>query len=104
MVRIDERRNSMATLDTPVRTHVILPAELLAKIDARAGKRGRSAYIARVVGEALDREERLRIFEDMPTFEDPNPDWATPEAADAWVRKIREESDARVDELWADHS
>lgn len=94
----------MATTDTPVRTHVILPAELLAKIDERAGKRGRSAYIARVVGEALDREERLRIFEDMPTFEDPNPDWATPEAADTWVRKIREESDARVDELWADHS
>ena len=46
-----------------VRTHITLPAELLARIDALVGERGRSKYIV----EAL--ETRVRIDRQLAAFE-----------------------------------
>jgi len=59
-----------------------------------------------VLGDALDREERPRLFEEMAgsLADVQTPGRETPEAVLAWIRDIRRESDPRIDEAWADRS
>ena len=77
--------------NTTVRTHVVLPAELIERVDRRVGPRKRSQFIAEAVEAKLDRERRLEAFrrfagslKDVDT-----PGWNTPEETDAWVRALR---------------
>ena len=86
------------------RIHETIPPQLLAEIDARVDPRGRSTFIVQALKEKLARDERLKLFDEMTgALEDVDtPGWETPESASAWVRALREESDARVDELWAE--
>ena len=74
------------------RAHVVLPDELLADVDALVGPRGRSAFLAEVIREAVNRRRLLTFLgskepvlkdEDYPEFQD---------GADAWVRQMRDES------------
>jgi metal-responsive CopG/Arc/MetJ family transcriptional regulator len=46
-----------------VRTNITLPAELLAQIDEVAGPRGRSGYIAEIVGRQARRDRARLVFE-----------------------------------------
>ena len=72
------------------RAHVFLPDDLLADVDALVGSRGRSAFLAEVIREAVNRR-RLQEFlsspepvlkdEDYPEFRG---------GAEAWVRKMRD--------------
>lgn len=78
------------------RAHVFLPDDLLADVDALVGSRGRSAFLAEVIREAVNRR-RLQEFlsspepvlkdEDYPEFR---------EGAEAWVRKMRD-TDLRLE-------
>jgi len=95
--------------DGAVRLHVVVPARLLAKLDARTGPRARSAFVVEAIEEKLeqgelDQEERLRIFDEMAgsLANVDVPGWETPEATSAWVRALREESDRRIADAWAD--
>jgi hypothetical protein len=71
------------------RTHVILPSAILSEIDALVGKRGRSAFLAEVAEEALQRRKLLAILERTDEI------WKTkdhPElkrGAAEWVSKMR---------------
>lgn len=88
------------------RTHVILPDDLLAEVDALVGPRGRSSFLTGVIREALNRRRLLEFLaspepvlkdEDYPEFRD---------GAGAWVRKMRDE-DLRLEReklgAWLEH-
>lgn len=77
--------------NTTVRTHVVLPAELIERVDRRVGPRKRSQFIAEAVEAKLDREQRLEAFHRIAgSLKDVDtPGWNTPEETDAWVRALR---------------
>lgn len=77
----------------------MLPVELVADIDKLVGKRGRSAFLAELAQREIkihQQREALREAagawkdEDHPELKD---------GAEAWVRKMRAESEVRFQEL-----
>jgi hypothetical protein len=81
------------------RAHVVLPAELIAEIDSEVGPRGRSAFLAEVARRELNKRKLLAFLnDDQPVWKDED----HPELKDggaAWVRSLRQESDARLRRL-----
>jgi Arc/MetJ-type ribon-helix-helix transcriptional regulator len=79
-----------------MRTHVVLPGDLVAAIDHLVGKRGRSSFLKQAAWEEVKRQRLLRLLEK------PEPIWKAedhPELKDgagAWVGKMRAE-DERLD-------
>lgn len=72
-----------------VRTHVVLPEQLVKDIDALVGKRGRSEFLAEVATHEVKKRRLLEILRS------PEPFWKDedhPELKDgsaAWVSKMR---------------
>jgi Arc/MetJ-type ribon-helix-helix transcriptional regulator len=73
------------------RAHVVLPADLLDDVDALVGPRGRSAFLAEVIREAVNRRRLLDFLskkepvlrdDDYPEFRD---------GSEAWVRRMRDQ-------------
>lgn len=73
------------------RAHVFLPDDLLADVDALVGPRGRSAFLAEVIRDAVNRRRLLEFLSSKePLWKDEDhPELA--EGAEAWVRKMRDE-------------
>lgn len=68
--------------------HIQLEAELVAELDARAGARRRSAFIAQLVRRALDDERRWDEIESaLGALADNGHDWDDDPAT--WVRAQR---------------
>lgn len=61
-----------------VRTHIVLPKELLEKIDAVCGKRGRSAFIEEAIRTQLSIEKQRRAIEIMRMEGPDAPVWYMP--------------------------
>lgn len=86
-----------------VRTHVVLPKELLDRIDALVGKRERSKFIAGCLDAAVRRaavQEAIRAMRETPGPEVPG--WETSEAAHEWVRagrRFESERERRIREM-----
>ena len=78
------------------RTHVSLPEDLLADVDALVGPRGRSAFLAEVIRDAVNRRRLLAFLSsDKPIWKDEDhPELAN--GAEAWVRNMRDE-DLRIE-------
>jgi hypothetical protein len=78
------------------RAHVVLPEKLVQEIDKIAGARGRSAFLSGLAERELKRRRLLRLFKRKePIWKDEN----HPELKDgakAWVRKLRAETEARL--------
>ncbi len=75
------------------RTHIVLPAGLLAEIDALVGTRKRSEFVVAVLQERLKRERLLRAIhrlEESPPTGGP-PEWNTDEGIANWVHDQRAE-------------
>jgi metal-responsive CopG/Arc/MetJ family transcriptional regulator len=81
------------------RAHVILPVDVVADIDKLVGKRGRSAFLTEVAREEIQRRQQREALreaagawkdEDHPELKD---------GVEAWVRKMRAESEARFQEI-----
>jgi hypothetical protein len=76
-----------------MRTHVVLPGDLVAAIDHLVGKRGRSSFLKQAAWEEVKRQRLLRLLED------PEPIWKVedhPELKDgaaAWVERMRAEDE-----------
>ncbi len=75
-----------------MRTNLVLPRELVERVDRLAGRRGRSRYVAEILERALRREaqgEALRsaagMLKGRPGYEH----WSTPERVVAWVSGVR---------------
>ncbi len=82
-----------------MRTHVILPEDLVNAVDAKAGKGKRSQFIEEAIREKLRKEILLSALEETAgilSAED-HPEWATSEKVAAWVRESRQQSDRRID-------
>ena len=75
----------------PRRAHIVMPAELVAKIDAQVGPRKRSRFVQEAVEEKLRRQRLQASLAEMAgslaSVEIPG--WETPEAASEWVRALR---------------
>jgi hypothetical protein len=72
-----------------IRTHIILPEDLVREIDALVGSRGRSAFIVETARDAVRRKRLLQFLRSKePAWKDGN----HPELAGGsgkWVRKMR---------------
>jgi hypothetical protein len=82
------------------RAHILLPDDLLREIDSLVGPRGRSAFLVETARSEVRRQKLLQFLEgkgpigNAPSWKDSNhPELA--KGADAWVRRLRQESDAR---------
>ena len=75
-----------------MRTHVVLPDDLVEDVDNLVGKRNRSRFIAEVVAERLRRERLIRAIREGAGSLDMtrHPEWATPEKVAEWVRELRD--------------
>ena len=77
----------------------MLPVDLVADIDKLVGKRGRSAFLAEVARrEIMIRRQREALSNAAGAWTDKD----HPELKDgaaAWVRKLRDESEARFQQL-----
>jgi metal-responsive CopG/Arc/MetJ family transcriptional regulator len=88
-----------------MRTHVILPREILEAVDGLVGKRGRSKFIAEAAEEKL---ARLRLenaarkaagsLADVDT-----PGWESSESAARWVQASRSADEARLHRFLEDN-
>lgn len=79
-----------------MRTHIIVPEELIEEIDRIAGKRKRSRFVEEAIREKLEREALGRAMKEVKGMLDPAdyPEWSTPEKVSAWIRESRAEDDA----------
>lgn len=86
-----------------MRTHVVLPKDLVEAVDRIVGKRKRSQFIEEAVREVVNRRRRVeaaeRVFGSLADVDTPG--WETPEAASAWVRESRRRDDERLQEMWS---
>ena len=83
-----------------VRTNITLPEEVLAQVDAVAGPRGRSAYIADVVARQVRRDHGRKVFAELAGALKGSTTWgATDEEVDRNLREVRMSWD-RDDKLY----
>jgi hypothetical protein len=77
------------------RAHVLLPDDLLREIDSLVGPRGRSAFLVETARTEVRRQKLLQFLDgkDPAWKEEDHPELSG--GADAWVRKVRAESDGR---------
>ena len=82
-----------------MRTHVILPEDLVKSVDALAGKGKRSQFIEEAIREKLRIDALHAALEATAgalSAKD-HPHWDTPEKVAAWVRESRQQDDKRID-------
>ncbi|HIM62482.1 MAG: hypothetical protein DSY79_01480 [Chloroflexi bacterium] len=82
-----------------MRTHVILPEDLVKSVGALAGKGKRSQFIEEAIREKLRIDNLLAALEATAgAFSaSDHPHWDTPEKVAAWVRESRRQDDKRID-------
>ena len=90
----------METKLTPIR----FPADLLIEIDEYIGDGNRSKFIIDATRKELHRlKQRIAIRNAAGIFDEKDyPELKASEDTSKWVRKIREESDARRNELFGE--
>lgn len=84
-----------------VRTHVVMPKDLVEQIDELVGPRRRSEFLVELAEKELRRRRLLRSFQQVAgSLADVEiPGWETSESAAEWVRNLRRSSDH---DHWAD--
>ncbi len=88
----------------PMRTHVVIPKELVDSVDELVGRRSRSKFFTEAVAEKLTRARLAKAAKSVVgSLADADiPGWETSESAAAWVRTSRSASEAKLDTLWED--
>ena len=85
---------------TKVRTNITIPEETLALVDAVAGPRGRSAYIADVVAKQVRRDNARMVWEKYAGALKGSTTWGRTDAEVLQtLRELRDDSD-RERRLW----
>lgn len=81
------------------RAHVVIPQELIEQIDAVVGPRGRSAFLVETARAELRKRALLAFLNSKePAWKDEDhPELA--EGSVAWIKKMRESDEARLNEL-----
>ncbi len=85
-----------------MRTHVVLPDEILDEIDKLVGKRKRSQFLAEAALEKLKRMEFLRVLEEGAGLlkDEDTPGWETPEETSRWLAQVRGRDQDRLERVW----
>ena len=83
------------------RTHIVLPTELVERVDRLVGARKRSRFFAAAVAKEAARMELLAAAADaagsMADIQIPG--WETSETIAQWVHQLRQEEIANLDAL-----
>jgi len=81
-----------------VRTHIVVPGELIQAVDRVAGKRRRSRFVEEAIREKLSRQLLSAALAATAGALSPAdyPEWDAPEKVSAWVKVGRQEDDARL--------
>jgi metal-responsive CopG/Arc/MetJ family transcriptional regulator len=81
-----------------MRTHIVVPEDLVQQVDRVAGKRRRSRFVEEAIREKLSRQALGAALATTAGVLDAAeyPEWARPEAVSGWVRERRQEDDARL--------
>jgi hypothetical protein len=89
-----------------IRTHVILPKELVASVDRLVGKRERSKFVAEAVQRELKRRRLASAVDKLGGSLAGRglPEWETSESAREWVRASRRADQAHADREMADRN
>ena len=82
----------------PTRAHVVLPEDLLLRIDRMIGKRKRSRFLVKAAEEKLERDRLLAALDVAAGAWKPkdHPEWRRKGGVVAEVREMRREWDRRV--------
>ena len=77
--------------DEMIRTHIVVPKELVEAVDRLVGPRKRSAFLVQAVEEKIDRERLGKALTTTAGFlaGETHPEWETPEQVSSWVRELR---------------
>ena len=73
------------------RTNLTLPAELLDEVDALAGPRGRSRYVAEAVAQRLRRDRLGQAIHDTAGILAGTKDGMSRRQVSTWVERLRSE-------------
>lgn len=81
-----------------IRTHVLIPRDLVEAVDRVAGKRRRSEFVTEALREKLARElQKEALAATAGVLADADyPDWSTPEKTSRWVHDQRRTDDAHT--------
>jgi hypothetical protein len=81
-----------------MRTHIVVPEELIAEVDRVAGKRKRSRFVEEAVREKLARVALDAALAETAGILSPAdyPEWENPEQISAWVKAGRQEDESRL--------
>jgi metal-responsive CopG/Arc/MetJ family transcriptional regulator len=82
-----------------MRTHVLLPTELVKEVDRVAGSRRRSRFVEEAIREHLRREALSAALDDSAGIlsDADYPEWDSPEKTSAWVAERRKEDAAALE-------
>lgn len=85
-----------------VRTHVVIPRDVLDEVDRVAGQRKRSEFVTEALREKLQRERQAHALRDGigALASEDYPEWRTPRKTSAWVRRTRDADDAALERTW----
>lgn len=77
------------------RGHLVIPLDLMDRLNKHAGKRGKSKFVAEVLEQELMRLEQIRTFEQAVGSIDlsKHPEWQ--KGSYKWVRDIRQGDERR---------
>ena len=73
------------------RTNLTLPEDLMAEVDALAGPRGRSRYVAEAVAQRVKRDKLGKAIRETAGIMVGRPGWMSPDEVVAWVDFLRSE-------------
>jgi hypothetical protein len=78
-----------------VRTNVTLPTEVIREVDALAGPRGRSAYVAEAVLARVRRDRLRRALDETYGAAAGTSGWQDADEAYRWLRALRDDEARR---------
>jgi len=81
-----------------MRTHIVIPKDLVRTVDALVGRRKRSAFFEEAVREKVARMNLLRALDETAgaiKAED-HPEWASSRDVAGWVSDLREKDRERL--------
>ncbi|MDY6912361.1 MAG: ribbon-helix-helix domain-containing protein [Chloroflexota bacterium] len=84
-----------------MRTHIVLPEELVDNVDRVVGKRRRSRFVEEAIREKLRRDELLAALEETAGIlsDMDYPEWETSQKTAEWVRESRRGDEERMARL-----
>ena len=83
------------------RTHIVIPAQLVARIDTIVGKRGRSKFLAQAAEKELMRLRQLKALEAAAGSWKDKDHAELKHGAARWVDKLRRQDEKRFQEVAA---